>query len=165
MSVPSRHILKAIVARWDEAGLDNEFINRSSGYSGFAPLSDGEAAPGQPWPYCVFRQLDSGGPEARMTGRSNASGTNQRHQRVPIMFEIYAKPTDASSAKEVAADLAGHVLNAYGDDENGQHLLTLDVGEHFQTQMQNEYGLKLDDDEHQWTIVYDFLIDTPVAVG
>lgn len=166
MSTPSGNLLKAIVNRWVSAGLDKEFVNRAAnGYTGFTPLCDTEAAPEQPFPYCVFEQGTTGNVLARMSGRNNQSLTNQRHHRVPVTFRVYAKSIGSKSAKDVANDLASHVMDAFGDDANGQHELTLEVGEHVDTQYQNDYPMREGDDEHSWVIVYDFIIDMPVAMA
>jgi hypothetical protein len=163
MSVPSRHLLKGVVARWDEALMPHQFNSywAEANRSIYPTLHDGEARPNTPFPYCIFDQ-DPSEIVARMSG--STTNTKRRILNVPIEFRVHAQANGSKSSKTVAGDLAGFVMHAFGDDENENHPLTLDVGAHLLTQYINDYPVRTGDEEHQWTIKYNFLVDMPVSI-
>jgi len=42
--------------------------------------------------------------------------------------------------------------------------IILTNGKHLITQYQNDFGIRIDDNEYQWVVEYLFRIDVPVAV-
>jgi len=166
MSVAAAALHKAIQTLWNARGLDGEF-NRywsAANRTIYEVLNDGEAAPQQPFPYCVFVQ-EAGTTTVRMTGHS----TNEKHEihDIPWEFRIHARVIDGNSqtAKEIAAALAEVIIQEFGGHPTMRpQPLTLDSGAHLITQYQNDFGIRTGDDEYQWTISYLFRLDVPVMV-
>ncbi len=155
---------KAVAALWVSTGLNASFnqywevANRTV----FTVLNDGQAAPQQPTPYCVFEQ-SAGSTTARMSG---VGTINQEIRDIPWKFRIHAQLIDGDlrTAKEIAADLAELVLKVFGGHpDTPPQDLTLTNGNFLITQYQSDFGLRTDDDSHQWTIDYLFRLDVPVA--
>ena len=166
MSVNTADLCKAINAAWDAAGLDAKFQaywDAGVDASRWEILNDQQAAPGQPYPYCVM-----GEPAGTVVSRMSGGVNHLRHVRdVNIRFDVYAKATGGSTAKEVAADLAEEIMKVFGGhptDPAGTADLTLDNGKHLTTELDSDWCVRLGDDEYMWAVSYLFKLDVPVAV-
>lgn len=163
MSVASADLHAAIHAAWDAADLDNEFQGYwpAADQAEFAALYDTEAAPNQPFPYCVYSQG-----EGNTTARMSGVGPTGRYEirDVPWQFKIYARQTTTTAGKDVAAALAGAVLAAFGGHPTiAPDPPVLANGEALIAQYQGDFGMPVGDDEYMWTINYIFRLDAPVA--
>ena len=166
MAVGTADLHKVINTAWEASTLNASF---QVGWSvdeiaNFEVLEDGEAAPGQPFPYCTF---EAAADEliSRMSGESNDE--KQHIRDVPWTFNVFVKTIDGDSrtAKEIAASLAEEVLKVFGGHPTtNPTALTMDSSKHLITQLINEFGIRVDDDVHQWVVVYNFRIDVPVKV-
>jgi len=154
---------EAINEAWDASTLDADFeaLWAAGESDDFEVLNDGEAAPEQPFPYCVFEQT-AGTVEARMS----ADATTKRQIRdIPWRFAVYAKKVsgDGRTAKKIAADLAEKVMKVFGGHPTtSPDPLTLDDANHLITQYVSDFGVRLDDEVHSWTIDYLFRLDVLV---
>ena len=152
---------EAINAAWDASDLNADFNSlwESGESSRFAVLNDGEVAPEQPFPYCVFEQ-SAGTVQARMS----SAGAGKREIRdVPWLFRVYAKDADDRGAKDVAADLIEKVMEVFGGHPTTPpEDLTFDNANHLITQYVSDFGLREDDAVHSWTVNYLFRLDVPV---
>lgn len=168
MSVGLADLYTAIAAAWNASGLDAMFLalrDSSVVDANFPVLHDQEASPNQPHPYCVMDQISTGTTTTRMS-----SGVNGIRviRDVPVKFNIYAKEVsgDSRTAKAIAAYLAEELMKVFGGHptESPSGSVTLSNGNHLITQYQNDYCMRIDDDEYQWTVYYNFKLDVPVAV-
>ncbi len=165
MAVGTADLHKSVIALWDSSGLVHEFNQywNIADRSIFPTIHDGEATPGQPFPYCVFPESSSD-TVVRMSGHS----FTEKHEirDVGFSFNVYAKALEgnANSAKQIAADLADKIMQKYGGHPTvKEQAMTLDNGAVLLAQHQRDFGIRVGDDEHQWTINYIFRIDTPVV--
>lgn len=146
----STSLQAAIATIWEASGLNAAFqaywsvANRSL----FMTLNDGEAAPGTPFPYCVFKATR---PNVRQ--RMTLSGKQSRQiVDQPVEFVIHAKQTDTLSGKEVAGTLMVAVLKHYGGHETVEpYDLSFRA---LQTQYQGDWSEQEADDIWAWHIEY-----------
>lgn len=166
MSVNAAALHAAIKATWDTANLDNSFTalwDSGIDASEFTALNDTEGAPQQPWPYCVF-QIAAGGVDTRMSGHD----ATERHEirSLPGTFTVYAHSIDADSRtpKEIAAAMAEAIMKIFGGHPTqAPSALTVANGGALPTQYETDFGVRVDDDNYQWTINYLFRIDAVLA--
>jgi len=167
MSGALSELHKAIKTAWTTAGLDGSFkaywalADRSLHIT----LNDGEASPGIPFPYCVY-EITSGSVTDRMSG-DGTENKNYMVQDVPVTFKIFTSQYGTSSAKAVAVALAEKVIETFGGHPSATvrpiQLVMDDYG-HLLTQYQTDFGMRLGDEEHLWTIQYIVRLDMPVIV-
>lgn len=156
---------KAIKTAWESTGLNTLFEGYWSGgdRSNFESLNDTEAAPGTPFPYCVFETT-----AASVVGRM--SGTDcLKYQTVdvPWTFKIYAKQTNSYSAKTVAITLAEQVLKYFGGHPNPANTpisLEMDNNGFLIVQWERDFGMPKGEEEYLWVIEYTIKLDMPIAV-
>jgi len=166
MAVGTADLHRAIIALWDSSGLDTEFKSfwDASDRDIYPTIHDGEATPQQPFPYCVYPDSTSG-TTIRMSGHS----TGEKHEirDVDFTFNVFAKKLvgNANTAKQIAADLAEKIMQKFGGHPTVKaQSMSLDNGNVLLGQHQGDWGIRLGDDEHQWTINYNFRLDVPVMV-
>lgn len=164
MAVLSAALHKALVAVWDTS-LDFEFKRYWSvaDRDEFLALNDGEGAPEQPFPYCIF-EVTGGDTNARMTGHDK----DERHEihDVPVMFRIYARTHDAGgdTAKDIAAHLAEQITVYYGGHPTRKpKTMTLDQGTVLLMQYDTDFGVRQGEEEHMWQVNYMARLDVPMA--
>jgi len=167
MSVATADILKAINAVWDASELDDLFKSLwPSDYAAdeWEVLHDGEAEPGQPHPYCVVDETRTTVVE-RM---SDGVNTKRETRDVAVTFHVHAKSVDGDNrtGKQIAADLAEKIMEVFGGHPTVAPTgdLSLDNGSHLITQYDNDYCLRVGDEEFEWILAYNFRLDVPVAV-
>lgn len=165
MSSGSAHIHAAIATAWDNYGIDDEFTQywTTQQKQRFLSLNDGEAAPGQPFPYCVFEQ-----PAGTVSSRMSGCTWTEKHiiHDVPWTFRVHASAIDARSAKDVAASLVDMIMWRFGGHPTkSPSVVTLAAGQIANIQYQTDYGVRTGDDEYQWNVVYLITADVPVATG
>ena len=164
--IATADLLKAMNTVWDASSLDAAFQALwDSGItaSEFEVLHDVEAGPSQPFPYCVFEQLE-GTTTDRMTGRGLLLN---EIRDVPINFTIHAREIsgDDRTAKKIAADLAEAVIKVFGGHPTEVPTpLVLDNGGFLLAEYQNDMGIRTGDDEYSWLVSYLMRTDVPVAV-
>ena len=168
MSVNLADLYVAINAAWESSGLNALFLAlRPAGTinSNFSVLCDQEASPGQPHPYCVIDQITNSNTKDRMT--DGVEGLRETRD-IPVRFNVYAKEVvgDIRSAKVIAAYLAEELMKVFGGHPtvSPTGTITLSNGNHLQTRYENDFGIRLDDDEYQWHVAYSFKLDVPVAI-
>ena len=157
----------AFKTAWEDAGLTGKFQAYwlAADRSNYTALNDGEAAPGTPFPYCVY-EIVGGTVTDRMSGRT-ADGENYMVQDVPITIKIFAGQHSTTSAKAVSVALAEEVIKVFGghpDPTESPVGLTLTNYGHLLTQYQTDFGARLGDREYLWTIEYIVRLDMPVSV-
>ncbi len=166
MSVSQADIYEAVNTTWDESGLDDlfkSFWSDSIDSSLYPTLHDQEAAPGQPFPYCVV-EIALSSTISRMSGDGD---TKREIREMEATFSIYAGEVedDARSAKEIAGALAEEVMKIYGGHPTEKpDTLHLNYGQHVQTQYQTDYSSHMENDRYLWTIVEKIVVDVPVAI-
>jgi len=151
---------KAIVAAWNQAGLDQEFTVYwpDSARGNFPVLLDNQAAPGQPLPYCLFQQRV-------WSVNHRASGQGGSKIEVPVTFVVCCKEVGGLGAKQIAASLADKVKGVFGGHQTQPPQgLQLDYGEVLLSQLEGEYGIREEEDVFQWLLEYLFHLDVPVVV-
>lgn len=163
MTVAGAGIHKAVATLWSSGGLNTVFQSywNSADRSLYLSLNDKEAAPGTPYPYCVYT-ADKSSPRARMSaeGRKKWVVGDQ-----PWRFDVYAQQTDDLTAKELASAMAEEILKVFGGHPTQTPTaLTLDHGSVLAAQYLDDYGMRVGDDVHQWTIEYNLRVDSPVMV-
>jgi len=164
MTVATADLHKAINTAWDASGLNALFQAywTAAEMARFVVLNDQEAAAGQPYPYCVVGQSSSVN-ISRMSGGVN---TLRVVRDVTLRFDIYAGQETGKTAKEVAAELGEELIKVFGGHPTvaATGAIILTNGKHLITQYQNDFGIRIDDNEYQWVVEYLFRIDVPVAV-
>ena len=162
MSVTVAELHESINTAWN-AWLDWEFKQYwdESKRDNFPSLHDQEAGQAQPFPYCVFEQELSSA-YSRMSGPERFS--RYEIHDVPVVFRIYAKQPlfeggDERSAKQVAAKLAGLVIGRFGGHPTIRpDNIPMQTGEMILTRYQGEYGVRVGDQEYEWTLRYIFRV-------
>jgi hypothetical protein len=153
---------KAVAALWTSSGLEASFESHWASTTDHVTLNDGEAAPGTPFPYTVYDA-----PEPEIVARMSGHSTNEKHhiRDLPFIFRVFAQQTSTKSAKELASELAGEIMAVFGGHPTtSPTAMTLDNGVVLIGQYQSDYGVKVDDEVHQWIVDYIFKLDIPVAV-
>lgn len=163
MSVGIAELHNAIYSIWSTSDADAAVRTAWGGTTGYPTLHDGEATPGQPFPYVIF-EIGSLSVTSRMSGREACK--KQQIQDVPVTFRIHAEQSVAKSAKENAITIAEEVLKVFGGHPTTPPTAINDMtyGAHLITQRLNEYGLRTGDTTYLWTIEYGFRLDLPVAL-
>lgn len=164
MSVGTSDLAKALNVMWDASTLDDAFkaLWDDPTSTEFEVLNEGEASPGQPFPYCVFG-IVGGLTTNRMSGGAAAL---REIRDVPLTFNIHASVVDGDSrtAKEIAAYLAEEVMKVFGGHPTtSPTALSLDNGKSLPTQYQTDWSVRTDDEEYQHIISYLLRADVPVA--
>ena len=157
---------KAMNTAWDTAGLESEFKNRwaLADRSSYVALNDTEAAPGTPWPYCVY-ESPAGDVTDRMSGPSDS--VNYMVMDVPWYFRVYAMDSQGVSGKAISVALAEKIIETFGGHPSpASSPVDLDIVGygHLLTQYQNDYGTAIGEQQYLWTIEYLIRLDMPVSV-
>jgi hypothetical protein len=164
MSVSGADIAKAVNSLWNSSDLDDQFTAfwTATEIASDTVLNDGEATPGNAFPYCVFT-VDPGSTITRMS--SSTENRKRQTRQVPLIFHVHAQPEGALTAKEVAANMAEEILKIYGGHPTVVPTdLVLDNGNFLISQIITDYGVRTEDDVYQWVINYMLVVDVPVAV-
>lgn len=156
---------RAIHSLWTDSGLDGSFKAywTEADQARYLTLSDGEATPGTPFPYCVYLQ-GSPSVDSRMT---DVEAANRMLVDVPWTFRVYTTDQAGKSAKQTAADLVELIMSVIdGDPTTGRKPaeLTLNTGSFLESQFQRDYGAQASDGFYAWTLDYVFRLDFPFAV-
>jgi len=165
MSVCSSDIASAINTIWDASDLDDSFKELWSDPTSenYEVFNDGEASPGQLFPYCVF-EMGGGATTDRMTADAT---TNREIRDVPLTFNVHASIAtgDDRTAKQIASYLVEEIMKVFGGHPTSQATeLTLSHGMALPTQYQTDWGIRTDDDEYQHIVSYLVRVDAPLAV-
>lgn len=165
MSLTTASLHKAIAANWSTHGLDHAFkqLWAVADRTRYPSLHDGDATPGQPFPYCVFEQQE---PTVESRSSGKGSGANRMEISYPILFHVYAAKNaeDSRSAKELAATLAESLMWVFGGHPSfTPKVLTLENADHISTKYINDYPVREGDSEFRWIVEYLFRIDVPFA--
>lgn len=148
-------VAQAVPALWETSQLDRHFTQywTDDQIDEYLVLGDEEAAPTQPWPYCVFESIPSS------TLRRSSASTPQRNRQETnedtLRLHVFAKDIDSKSGKLLCSELVDEILKVFGGHPDEVHRdIPLQNGcvinqEHRQTILQKE-------DEEIWkaTIVY-----------
>jgi hypothetical protein len=166
MSVGQADVCKALNAAWDASGLDAIFkaLWPDPTSTEYEVLHDEEASPGQAYPYCVCGQLP-GKTSARMCG---GVGKLCEVHGYTLMFTIHAKEIagDDRSVKEIAAYLAGKVMEVFGGHPtvSPTETISIDNGYVLPTSYQTDYAVRVDDAEYSWIVTYLMRTDVPIML-
>jgi len=161
VAVGTLDFCKAINRAWDASSLNATFRAEWSDPSedAYFVLNDQIAPDGQPWPYVVMDE-----PTYNVVQRHSSTkiGKKREIRDIEVVFHVHTKE---GNVKEKAGGLAGAIMEVFGGHSGGVPVdLTLDHGNHLVTQLQNEYGVWTEGETYQWTIMYLFRIDVPIAV-
>ncbi len=162
MSVTAADLSKAIVAAWNASDLNQTFLSlRPLGGTVAPVLCDGEAAPGQQMPYCIF-VLDDFSSLVRMTG-DIVPRFNFDIREATWEFQIYAADVvgDDRSAKEIAAFLAEQVIRVFGGSpiKAPTASITMDNGQVVLMRYVSDRGERQGDNEWLWVVEYNVWTD------
>lgn len=107
-------VAQAVPALWASSELDQHFTQywTANEISDFLVLGDEEAAPTQPWPYCVFESIAS-----TALSRSSASTPQKNRQELDedtLRFHVFAKDRDTKSGKLICSQLVDEILKVFG---------------------------------------------------
>jgi hypothetical protein len=166
VSIAAADLHAALQSAWSASGLDAQFTALwTDDYSlaDFPVLHDQEAAPGQPFPYCII-EIDKSKTTTRM---SRPEGGKWEIRDVPVTFTIFADNVedDARSPKQIASDLAEEVMKVFGGHPTMAPTQTIELtnGGHLITQYDNDYPTRDEQDRWAWSITYNFRVDVPSA--
>ena len=168
MSIATADLIAAFSTAWDASTLDVLFkaLRDSSVVEAQFPdvLHDQEAAPGQPFPYCVMDQTTTTTTD-RMSG-GVAALREIRDTSLTLHVHARAVNGDARTAKEIAAYLAEEIMKVFGGHPtvSPTGTLTLVNGEALIVQYVNDFGIRTGEDEYRWTVEFLIRADVPVAV-
>ena len=159
-------LCKAINTAWDATDLNTTFESYWSDTSGyFYVLNDQEVPEGQPWPYVVMDQ-----PSQSVDHRSSSTTENSKREvrNIEVRFNVHVSVNadESSDPKTLAATLAEEIMKKFGGHPTTSPsvTITLDNGNHLITRYMNDFGVRTGDDEYQWVVVYNFMVDVPVAI-
>lgn len=166
MTVSTLDLHKAIETVWDANDLDSTFKaywdSSNITKDNYTVLNDGEGAPGQPLPYCIFEQMP-GSTQVRM---SRGKTSTYEIRDVPWQFRIHTRKTNNQSSKKIAETILNAMLRIFGGHPTvAPQPLTLDNGAVLYSQYQNDQGVRTGDEEHVWLLDYVFRLDVPQAHG
>lgn len=161
MSILTASLQKGLVAAWNASTLNSKF----TALGGSTPvLFDTEGEPGRGYPYCILREASPS-----IVGRmsSNADSGKRLVIEISQTLDVFAGIVtgDSRTAKQIAAYLAEEVMKVFGGHPSVARsaVISLDYGNHLNTQYTGDFGIPLSADEHQWRIDYNFLVDVPEA--
>lgn len=157
----SWNVAKAVSAGWTAAGLDATFRAEWADPTDtdHLPLNDEEARPATPFPYCVFT-VEKPVPLGHTTGLDAA--TERKRTRVGVLFQVFAKRTDAESAKSIAVRMATLIATAF---DPGAGLWPMPDGPDYLQRVQRaaEWTQRHDQNTHEAAIRYELFIDSEVS--
>lgn len=165
MTITTLALHKAIMSAWDNSSLDYEFKNywATADKTKYLAINENSALPRTPMPYCIYTD-QTPSVSSRMSHRVGDTQKRSEFHDHMWEFNIYANDKGGQSAKMIAGDLASKILAVFGghptevpDD------LTLDTGAVVNVQYDTDYGERLDDETHKWTIRYMIKTDNPMA--
>lgn len=147
-----------IAKRWEAAGLDALFRSywTASNAADFEPLSDTEARPGTPKPYCVYEK-ETPVIEGHHSGAGDTPHlVNQQLQRIGVQFTVHAENTSSEYGKDIAQALMTEVMAAYDPGTDA-----LDIAPDCQIVIFRgpDFHIREGDEEWAWVCMYDYLID------
>jgi len=162
MSVGTADIQKAINAAWTASTLNSKFTDLGGGTP---VLNFNEATPEQEQPYAVW-SFDSPTVETRTTGGS--ATLNREIRNGALRFDVHTKPVsgDSRGASQIAAYLIEEIMKVFGGHptENPSAEFSLDNGELLIVQFTRDYCIQTGNNNYQWTLEYQMLVDVPVAL-
>ncbi len=162
MSVGTADIHKAISAVWNASTLNSAFTDLGGGTP---VLNFNEAKPKQSQPYTVW-SFDNPTVETRTTGGS--ATLNREIRNGSLRFDVHSKPVsdDSRGAKQIAGHLIEEIMKVFGGHptENPSAAFSLDNGELLIVQYTRDYCIRTGNNNYQWTLEYQVLVDVPVAL-
>ncbi len=163
----SSDVHKALNSLWFDHGLDWAFKKmwEESDRSQHRSLHDLEAPAGAKLPYCVYSI------EASSVDSRSSDGSNQPRQMIvhnlPLILNLHTGPIEGSSktAKQHAVELMDQVLAVIGGHPTTiPQTWTLDNGCVLNSQFLRDHGIRTGDDEYQWVVEYNIVVDAPMFV-
>lgn len=114
-------VAQAVTALWTSSGLDQWFTQywTDDQIEDYLVLGDEEAAPTQPWPYCVFESLAS-----VTLQRSSAAVFHRNRQELnedTLRFHVFAKDIASKSGKLMCSELVEQILKVFGGHPDEIH--------------------------------------------
>ena len=163
MSIFTADVHKLIVAVWNANDIDSKFLAYRPANTDFPVLHDGEATPGNDFPYCVFEST----PPNTITRTTGNEEYSYMINRVPVNFNVHTKGANGKSAKKIASELVEELLAVFGGHptRNPPELPALDHGCALIAQYMSDLPIRTGDDEYRWNLEYVFLTDIPVRVA
>ena len=114
-------VAQAVTVLWGTGELDQYFTEywTDDQIADYLVLMDEEAAPTQPWPYCVFESVAS-----TILRRSSASTPQRNRQEAnedTIRFHVYGRDVDGISGKLLCSNLVEEILKVFGGHPDETH--------------------------------------------
>lgn len=157
---------KGVFQLWEDEGLDTLFKATwaESQKESFLAISDGEASPSQPFPYCVV-EFSNPIINSRSSGSSCANDETREYSEIAFVFNVYTKHTQATPAKIAAGELASRVLEVFGGSPTvSPKSISIPNGAVLLCQYVTDNPEKVGDQEYRWTVSYLALVDSPVKL-
>lgn len=158
-------VQRAVFQLWENSGLD-DFLKSDwsvGDKSQFLSLSDEEASPGQPFPFCVI-EFDDSFIVSRSTGGCG-SWSGREYREMPFVFNVHTKHLGPTTAKTAAREIAERIMQVFGGHpEVKPQPLSLTHGNVLLCQYQRDYSRKTGDQEYQWVVQYNVATDVPVRL-
>jgi len=156
-----------IVRLWNESTINDQFKSywNAPVPGDFAVLNDGDAAPSQPFPYCVFNE-ESDMIVGKMSGRDNDSVGRFETRDIRFSFRIFTRQLVGinKSSKTLASELAIEVIKIYGGHPTVlPATLSLTHGSVLQVTLENDWHARVDERNSLWFLSYLFRLDSPVS--
>lgn len=148
-------VVRAISVLWGTSGLDSHFNQywTSAERTDFLVLMDVEAAPTQPWPYCVYESVAD-----TSLSKSSASTPQKNRQELnedTVRFHVFAKDIDSKSAKAICSELTEEILKVFGGHPDTEHQkIPLQNGSVINQRYDQTIVLREDEDIWKATVVY-----------
>ena len=121
MALRTFDVAQAVPALWESSELDQHFTQywTDAQIADFLVLGDEEAAPTQPWPYCVFESMPS--PALSRSSAARSGRNRQETNEDTIRFHVFAKDIIAKSGKLLCSELVAEILKVFGGDSESIH--------------------------------------------
>lgn len=157
-------IHEAVASLWESSELNTLFQSYwdADDRDYYPSLNDeGGAAPGTPFPYAVI-----GAPKPDIRIRMSSTANEKLVIKDQTWrFDVFAKQTAAKSAKEQASYLADEIMKVFGGHPTQSPTeMTLDNGSIINVKYTGDYGVRVDNEIHQWTVEYTITTDVPIMV-
>lgn len=166
MSINQADLWHGLNAAWDASTLDATFkaLWPDPSDTDFEVLSDKEASPGQPFPYCVVEMA----PPSKASRMSGGVDSLREIRDAQVTFNVHAamRDGDARAAKDIAAYLVEEITKVFGGHptQAPSAAIALANGKLVETTYDTDYGVRTDDDEYQWILRYNLRADAPIKV-
>ena len=149
---------RGIAKRWEACGLDATFRSywTIADVGDYEPLSDTEARPGTPKPYCIYKK-DDPVIQGHHTGSYEDPHTKEQQlQQIGVTFTVHAENTTTEYGKDIAEALIKQVMTAF---DPGTAKLDILPDQQIVVYRGADSHMRTGDEEWAWFVIYEYLID------